>query len=455
MGSMLVPLLITIISVSILIILLMGIRTVMSKRNETKGGEKQSKKSRSTIIRESEKKLAHDPHNVQALTMLGELYFGEKNWEKSFTIYKTLFDIAAAHVDIDISQAALRNGIAAYHLDKLEDAIISLSFALKKVPDSFDAAYYLGRAFYKNNVFDKSIFCLKRAYEINPQYTGVFEPLGFSYFKATKYRESLPYLKKVLDLQPDNKEVMFSIAVAMTETGMGDKALKIFMHLRPDPEFGPRSCIEAGRYHEKAKNLELAIQDYEIGMKLANIPEKEMLQIMYRCANVFIAQRNISKGLELLKRIQNMHQGYKDVDALVLRYTELNQNTNLQTYLLSGTSDFVSLCRKFILAYYPNQNVKVEDISVQTESVEVLCTVASNKMEDKELFRFYRTNSVLGDLNIRDFHSKIRDIKCDRGFCVSMGKFSESAHKFIDGRPIDFIEKDELVKLLKKINMFS
>ncbi len=455
MDSMLVPILLTIISVSIFIIVIMMVRSVKTKKKEVASGERQNKKTRNSIVKEAEKKLAHDPHNVPALTMLGELYFTEKNWEKTWTIYKTLYDIAAAHVEVNMTQAALRMGIAAFQLEKYNDAIISLSTVLKKIPDSFDAACYLGQAFYKTNSYDKAIFCLKRAKEINPQSSAVYEPMGFSYFKANKYRESLPYLKKVLDVQPDNKEVMFSIAVAMTETGMGEKAIKIFMHLRPDPLFGPRSCIEAGRLHEKAKNLEFAIQDYEIGMKLINVPEKEMLQIKYRCANCYIQQKNIAKGLTILKQIQALHPGYKDVDALVARYTELNQNSNLQTYLLSGTSDFVALCRKFITVYYPNQVVKVEDVSVLSESVEVLCTVATVKMETRELFRFYRTVSVVGDLNVREFHSKIRDIKCDRGFCVSMGKFSESAHKFIDGRPIDFIEKDQLIKILKKINMFA
>lgn len=456
MNSMLVPVLLVIISASVLIILLMGIKSAGQKKQENfKGNDKHSKKSRASIIKDAEKKISHDPHNVGALTSLGEIYYLEENWEKSYTIYKTLFDISAAHVEIDQLKVSLRKGIAAYNIGKNDEAVIALSFALKKDPTNWEAASFLGQAFYKNNVFDKAIFCLKRAHDLNPALTSVFGSLGLSYFKAQKYKESLPYLKKTLDMQPDNKEIMFSIAVAMTETGMGEKALKIFLHLRPDPVFGARSCLEAGRVHERQKNLELAIQDYEIGMKLQNVPEKEALLIKYRCANDFIALKNLSKALTLLKQIQALHPGYKDVEALVARYAELNQNSNLQTYLLSGTSDFVALCRKFIAVYYAKQVVKIEDVSVQAESVEILCDVDFDKMEDRELFRFYRSTNVIGDMNIRELHSKLRDLKCDRGFCVTMGKFSESAHKFIDGRPIDFIEKDQLVNVLKKINTFG
>ena len=71
------------------------------------------------------------------------------------------------------------------------------------------------------------------------------------------------------------------------------------------------------------------------------------------------------------------------------------------------------------------------------------------------MFRFYRTQTVIGDIYIREFHSKMRDAKCDNGTCVTMGSFSESAHKYIEGRPLDLIEKDQLSTVLKKINMFS
>ena len=165
--------------------------------------------------------------------------------------------------------------------------------------------------------------------------------------------------------------------------------------------------------------------------------------------------KNISKGLALLKQIQAVHQSYKDVNVLVSRYAELNQNSNLQTYLLSGTSDFVALCRKFIQLYYPNSFVKIEDVSVASESIEILCAVEAGKWSGKELFRFYRSSTVVGDIYVRDFHAKIRDLKCDKGLCVTMGSFSEPAHKFIEGRPIDFIEKDVLIKYLKKINMLD
>lgn len=451
---MIILILIAIIIACSLIVVLTFIRGG-KKNGENKVEGRVQKKGRSSVIKDVEKKLAHDPHNVDALQTIGELYYSEKNWEKVWSVYKTLYDISSAHIEINVVKVTLRMGIAAFYMEKYDDAINTLMFSLRKNPDDFDGNYVLGKTFYIKGVFDKALFCLKKARVLNPDNIEVTQLLALTLFKLSKYRDSLPFLKRVLDVHPENKEVLFDMAVAMGECQMQDKALKVFMHLRPDPEFGPQSCLEAGKMHERIKNYKAAVQDYEIALKLENIPEQTLLQIKYRLGLDYISLNDISKGLVYLKQIQAVKASYKDVDQLVTRYSELNQNKNLQTYLLSGTSDFVALCRKILAAFYPDGFVKVEDVQVQSESVEIICEVDSARFEAKELFRFYRTQTVIGDIYVREFHSKVRDTKCDKGVCITMGSFSESAHKFIEGRPIDLVEKDDLLKTLKKINMFS
>ena len=452
---MIFSILIAVIVALLLVSIIFAIKGIKRKDEKKDVSQKIQKKGKSAILKEAEKKLAHDPHNVPSLELIGDLYYGEKDWEKVWNIYKTLYDISSAHPEIDIAKSALRMGIAAYNRDKNEDAVSALMLSIKKDPNNFDCNLALGKALMKANAFDKAVYCFKKAKVIQPENSEVNMLLGTALYKSQKYRDCLPFLKRVLDENPGNKEVLFEMAVSMTECGMGDKALKVFMHLRPDPEFGAQACLEAGKMHERVKDFANAVKDYEIALRLPNVQEQIMLQIKYRLANTCIGMNDISKALIYLRQIQAAKQGYKDVDALVARYAELNQNKNLQTYLMSGTSDFVALCRKFIATYYKDAFVKVEDVQVASESVEIICEVETSKWEAKQMFRFYRTQNVIGDINVRDFHSKLRDTKCDNGVCITMGNFSESAHKYIDGRPVDLIEKDELVKILKRINMFS
>ena len=238
----------------------------------------------------------------------------------------------------------------------------------------------------------------------------------------------------------------------MQECGYADKAIKVFLHLRPDPEFGPRSCLSAGNYHAKLEKLDKAVQDYQIGLKHQNIPQDIRLEILYRLATVYFMMNAISNGMSLLHEIQQYNQSYKDVPQLIDKYGELNQNKNLQIYLMATTSDFVALCRKIASSYYKNSFAKITDVSVTPQSVEILMDVETPKWQDTEVFRFYRSTSSTGEFVAREFHGRVMDSKANRGVLFVGGTFSEDARKFAENRPIDLVDKFSLTKLLKQID---
>ncbi len=109
----------------VIIIAIIAISLVVSSRKSgSKRGGKQ--KNRSQIIKEASRKLAQDPHNPDGLIALGNVYFNEHNWEKAYQIYDTMLNIAPAHQEIDPFTAALRQGICALKLNKIQDAFRGL-----------------------------------------------------------------------------------------------------------------------------------------------------------------------------------------------------------------------------------------------------------------------------------------------------------------------------------------
>lgn len=434
-----------------LICILMAVSRIQKKGSGARRTGKS--KNNAVMVRECTKKLAKDPHNVEALKTLADIYYSESNYEKSFSLYQTLFKLMGVHVELDQVVISQRYGVCAFKMEKFDEAMTAFSKVLHLNPKDYTANFYIGKIMIEKEDFEKAVLCLKRAAVINPERSEICEPLSIALFKTKKFRESLTYLKKVLDENPENKQALFYIANAMEETGMSSNALKIFMHLRTDAKFGPESCAGAAAIHEKQGQYDKAVQDYEIALKLETIPMELKTRVCYKLAQAHIALHSISKALSYLKQIQTMSPNYKDVNALVARYQELNQNNNLQVYLMSGTSDFVVLCRKIVTGMYSNSFVKIEDMNTATDNIEILCTVESSKWSDTELFRFFRSTSSIGELYVRDFHSKMRDIKCDRGFCITAGSFSPEAKKYVEGRPIDLIEKSKLVQILKKINV--
>lgn len=416
------------------------------------GDKNRHKKGRTQIIREATRKLSQNPHNTSGLIELGELYYNERAWDKALAIYETQLSIASAHKEIDLFTASLRQGVCAVKLDKAQDAFRGLNVAAGIKPNDYEVNYYLGLAYYKNNEFERASQNFKRVLMINPEASNINSTLGLSLYKANHYRESLPYLKRALDENPENKEAFFSLADAMNESGYGDKAMKIFMHLRPDPEFGAKSCLAAGMNHLKLGQSDKAIQDFEIGLKHQNAAQDVALEIRYRLANAFFQTKQISKGISILSEIQLINPTYKDVPQLVARYQELNQNKNLQVYLMASSSDFVALCRRVTVSYNKKATTKIIDISVMQDCVEIMVNVCFARSEEIHIFRFYRSTGVISDLSVRDFHSKVSESKADKGLCFTAGLFSEEARRYAEGRPIDLIEKDALVVILKKID---
>ena len=327
-----------------------------------------------------------------------------------------------------------------------------MSTAAQINPNDFEVNYYLGIAFYKNNDFEKAVPRFKKVIMLKPDATGISSPLGLSLYKAKHYKESLQYLKRALDENPENKEALFAMADGMNESGYGEKAIKVFMHLRPDPEFGAKACLSAGLFHLKQGEAEKAIQDFEIGLKHQNATPEVSIETRYRLALAYFAQKEIGKGIGFLQEIQAVNPQYKDVPQLMARYSELNQNKNLQTYLMASSSDYVALCRKIVMKFYQRAVTKIIDISVKPENIEIIVSIDFTRSEETHIFRFYRTTGAVADLYVREFHSRVSEAKADKGVCITAGLFSDEGRKYAEGRPIDLVEKNGLIKILKKID---
>ena len=440
---------------AVIVLAVIAILVVVLTRKKADPNAKATRKGKTKtpaqILKEANKRLEKNPHDPIALLDLGEIYYNSKLWDKAYTVYDELSKLAADNQSINIFKCTLRMGICAIQLEKLREALTALTIALKIDPINFEVNYYLGVACYINQQYEKAIPCFKKALVASPDAENVYSYLGQSLYKSRRFKDSLSCFKKALDEDPSNKELLYCMADAMSQGGHGDKAIKIFMHLRPDPTYGSRASLNAGLYHVKMKDIDTAIQDFEIGLKHDNIPADLKMEIQYYLARCYFEKNQIATGLNMLKEIRVLNSSYKDVNSLINTYQELSQNKNLQIYISSNSSDFVALCRRIIITKFSDATVKFESIDVSPIFTDILAQVFSSKWEDLVLFRFFRTTGSTGEMFVREFHAAMQDIKASRGFCISAGTFSEEGHKYIEGRPLDLVEKTDLNKILKKI----
>ena len=442
----LIPVVLVLVAIAIVI-------TLITRKKSSSDSKSPNMKNKAQIVKEAKRRINKNPHDPAGLLPMGDVYFNSELWEKAYPVYDQLVKLSVEIPSIDMFLVSLRLGICALKLKKYQEGYSALTVAAKIKPQDYEVNYYLGLACFEAGQWEKAIPCFKKALIANPEAEGVYNYLAQSLYNSRHFRESLPCFKKALAEDPTNKEAIYDMADAMEEAGMGDKAIKMFMHLRPDPVYGARSCLSSGIYHTKSGDRAGAIADYEIGLKHENIPQNIKLELLYNLARLYFENNEIAKGLNCLKSVRMINLNYKDVNSLIGRYQELSQNSNLRIYLSGGSSEFMALCRQFIAVKYKDNTIKIQSIDEDSLFTDIFATIYNSKWEDTILFRFFRNSGVTGEMYIREFHSHMQDVKASRGFCITAGSFTEECHKYTEGRSMDLIEKPELTKILKQVQI--
>jgi len=120
---------------------------------------------------------------------------------------------------------------------------------------------------------------------------------------------------------------------------------------------------------------------------------------------------------------------------------------------MANFADFVALCRKIVMTYFPKARIKITKVVPnKNEWTDIVAEVDTTKWSDIIMFRFIRTQGSVGELILRDFHSHIKEAKAGKGICISVGTFSEEARRYTEARLIDLIEKEKLSAILNTVN---
>ena len=438
----------------ILAVILAVVLSIYRKNREKPEKKKKTKgKSKDAIIREANRKLAVNPKDADALETLGELYYNDEDWDKTMKTYGLLQELCATDKTLDELVINIRFGVAAMKMKNYNAAYKSFLFARSMKEDVFEVNYNLGYLEYLKKNYEKAAGYLSQARVLIPEHHQTLKYLGLSLSRINRDPEAARILKQAVDMDPADKETLFILGQTYHNLGRNDLALKIFTHLRADPAIGPKAAIFSGTLNSNMKNFDNAIMDYEIGLRHDNVPQDSKQELKYRLAQVYLKTQQIAEALSHLKDLKVINPKYKDVEALIQKYSEMNTNKNLQIFLMAETSEFATLCRRLASGMFPKAKVKVVDISVQkNEHADILAEISTVKWEDVVLFRFVRTTGIVGELVLRDLYSKLKEVKAGRGFCLTAGYFSEGAKQFVEARLIDLLEKKELNKHLENLS---
>jgi tetratricopeptide (TPR) repeat protein len=410
-------------------------------------------KGEGVLLKSVQKRLAQNPRDPEALSVMADNYYREENWDKAYKTYETLLELVGSNPSIDEFEINLRSGIAALKLGLTDAAYKNLTVARSLKQDNFEVNFNLGTLEFQKKNYEKAIQLLQQARTQDPEHAPTLRYLGHSFFKIKKHKEAMAFIRKAMDIAPDDKESLYTLGECYYEANQIDQALRVFAHLRADPVMGPSACLFSGTININQHQLEKAIEDFEIGLKHVNIKPDVAIELKYRLATAYLKQNEMAKALVLLRDVQSANAGYKDVSQLIARYQELNANKNLQVFLMAPSADFVALCRRLVMNYYSRAKIKITNIAVnKNEWADLLAEVDTPKWSDVVMFRFIRSQGSIGELIVRDFHSHLKEVKAGKGICITPGAFTVEAKRYTEARLIDLIDKDKLNAMLNSLD---
>lgn len=442
----------------VLISLVIIVLSILYLRKEKKTGKEPKKKkprilNKKKIVKTATKRLEQNPKDPDALLALADIYYQEEDYKKAYKNYSVLIDLCASYPELNEFEITLHCGMAAVKIGDIQDAYKYLIIAKNMEPNNFDVNFNLGYIEYQNKNYEKAAVLLQLANKQQPEHVQTIRFLGQSLYKTKKYGDAVNALKSSIEYEPEDKESFFSLAQCYFKLNNNDNALKIFTHLRADPQLGPHASLFAGTIHMNTHAYPKAIMDFELGLRHPKIEPSIEIELRYRLSTAYVKQGEIDRALTLLKRVYELDPNYKDVSELIGSFQELSNNKNLKVFLIAPISEFVSLCRKIAASYYENSHTKLLDISIiKNEYIDILCEVSTKKWEDLVLFRFIRSTGTVGELVTRELYSRCRELRAGRGYCLCAGSYSDGAKKFVEARLIDLIGKKELVKIFERLN---
>jgi len=303
----------TMLTAAIILPAIIGIAVILFvisyRHNKGDNGKKKLKgKDKAALIREATRRIAQNPKDADALKALGEIYYNDGVYEKSFKMYETLLDLCGMNKELDEFDISLKYALSALKIKNMEEAYKSLVIARTMRQDVFEVNFNLGYLEYLRKNYEKAASLLNQARKDQPEHLQTLRYLGHSLLKLQKYKEAIVILRKVIDLEPEDKETLFAIAQCYNNLGQNDQAIRIFTHLRPDPQLGPAAALYAGTIHLNAHQTDKAIIDFSIGLKHLTISPDILLELKYRLAAAYIKEQNLSSAIKYLEEINRWRE---------------------------------------------------------------------------------------------------------------------------------------------------
>jgi tetratricopeptide (TPR) repeat protein len=149
-------------------------------------------------------------------------HFIPRNDNKNLILFVAMFITAIFQVQTNAqsTRGLVNDGVDLYKEQKFADAEVNFKKGTEKTPDSFEAKFNLGDAYYKQERYDEAIKTFQSSFvnaKNDEEKATIFHNIGNSLLKSQKVKESIGAYKEALKLNPNDQETKYNLSYALNQ----------------------------------------------------------------------------------------------------------------------------------------------------------------------------------------------------------------------------------------------
>jgi tetratricopeptide (TPR) repeat protein len=400
------------------------------------------------VIKAAKAILAREPKNADARYFLGKAYLLEKKEDLAFTELKSLSQSGAAG-DF-IPEEDFRQEVAQLYVKNRQtgEALKEYILLIKKRPDKAEYYYWAGKLFTERARLDMAQNYLRKAAELAPRDAKIQFELGVMLYKTKNNVEAKDALERSLKYQADNAQAYFYLGKIQKDAKDYSGAITILEKAARDPAYRLRALVERGGCYMTLNAIDKAIPDLERAVKsITEEGAQESLFARYFLAMCYEKNRDMLKAVEQWDKIHAQKIGFKDVEAKLNQYQDLQNDDAIKDFLSAGNQEFMELCKNMVKTAL---GLTVKTVQAIPDGVELIAGEDSNSRKPPRLIRIFRSPNMVEDGKVRSILDDIKRHNMGRAMLMASAGFTRPALDYAESRQVELLGKDKLQSLLKK-----
>jgi protein O-GlcNAc transferase len=196
-----------------------------------------------------------DPNYAEAWNNLGNIFQLINRFDEAVSCYQK-----AVQLNPDLEQTYVNLGIVLQDVGRLDEAIPCYQKAISLNPRLYGAYNNLGLALQDKGHIDEAIRCYQNAVKINPDFAEAYYNFGNALKEKQHLDQALALYEKAIQIHPRYAEAYNNLGIIFREKGQLDEAIASYQRaLHLNPKFAEAYSNLANALHEKGEEDETVI----------------------------------------------------------------------------------------------------------------------------------------------------------------------------------------------------